>query len=182
MTPTTNTQPPSQPQSKCPTPGCDGNGRIDMGIPLTYKRCPVCDGIGQPPQSSSTPRTDACPSSIGFLSNLARTLELELGEANKKLAYVERIGMQIGYMKSSDKPEPYLAHTWTDDSDHEKIYREWSSSIGLRQQLTTAQAEIVELRKEIDFQKRLYENYKPKVEQWHGPDRSYNEDGVDGFA
>jgi hypothetical protein len=51
-------------------------------------------------------------------------------EAQAKLDYVHNMGLRFGMMNSSDKPEPYLSHFWTDDSDHERMFREWSASIG----------------------------------------------------
>lgn len=101
-----------------------------------------------------TPETDAATESAryfkeesqGELSELcmvvsadfACTLErqrdaarAEAKEAKKRLAYVYAMGLRFGMMKTSDKPEPYLAHTWTEDSAHERMFREWSESIGL---------------------------------------------------
>ena len=62
-------------------------------------------------------------------------------EKDEKLAYVQKMGLRFGMMKSSDKPEPYLVHTWDKDSDHERMFREWSASIGWEsrvEKLTTA--------------------------------------------
>ncbi len=51
-------------------------------------------------------------------------------EAQAKLDYVHNMGLRFGMMTSSDEPAPYLAHTWTEDSAHERMFREWSASIG----------------------------------------------------
>lgn len=73
----------------------------------------------------------------------------ELTAANEKLAYVHSMGLRFGMMTSSDRPKPYLMHTWTDDSDHERMFREWSHSIGWEQRLTAANAEIARLREAV---------------------------------
>lgn len=66
----------------------------------------------------------------------------QLVEAQTKLDYVHNMGLRFGMMTSSDKPEPYLAHTWTDDSDHERIFREWSEGIGWQARAEKAEAEL----------------------------------------
>jgi superfamily I DNA/RNA helicase len=78
---------------------------------------------------------------------LADTLKI-LTDANAKLDYVSKMGLRFGMMSTSDKPEPYLAHTWAEDSDHERMFREWTDSIGwekevekLRDQLAKALAD-----------------------------------------
>jgi len=71
---------------------------------------------------------------------LAATSELaaaraELKAANEKLDYVHAMGLRFGMMESTDKPEPYLAHVWTDDCSQTRIFNEWSESIGWEDQL-----------------------------------------------
>lgn len=87
------------------------------------------------PLDGPTPRTDAHLGMINRENNplveTSRTLERELAEAREKLEYVASMGLRFGMMKSSDKPEPYLAHVWDENSDHERMFREWSKSIGL---------------------------------------------------
>lgn len=84
-------------------------------------------------------------------------LKQQLAEAEAKLAYVNSMGLRLGMMEASDKPEPYLAHTWTDDSDHERMFREWSRSIGwenrvegLQKQLAASEAARQEAEKLIE--------------------------------
>jgi hypothetical protein len=57
-------------------------------------------------------------------------VKAERDSMSEKLAYVHSMGLRFGMMESSDRPEPYLAHEWTVDSDHERMFREWSHSIG----------------------------------------------------
>lgn len=44
--------------------------------------------------------------------------------------YCSGMGLTFGIMKTSDRPEGFLAHTWAENSDHERMFREWSESIG----------------------------------------------------
>lgn len=67
-------------------------------------------------------------------------LRLALAAAQHKLDYVHKMGIRFGMMSSSDKPEPYLAHTWDENSDHERMFREWSDSIGWEEQLAKSKA------------------------------------------
>ena len=64
------------------------------------------------------------PEGIG--GKLTRDLE----KANEKLAYLHSIGLRLGMMKTSNKPEPYLAHYWAEESDEHRMFLEWSHSIG----------------------------------------------------
>ena len=105
-----------------------------------------------------TPRTDALCKSlygqtpqaqvIGLVKGL-HTLERELAEAKEKLDYVHAMGIRFALMKSSDKPEPYLMHVWSEDSDHDKMFREWSHSIGWEDNEAKLKAENAQLRKEL---------------------------------
>lgn len=66
---------------------------------------------------------------LALTSKLAE-LTKERDEQKAKLDYVQSMGLRFGMMKTSDKPEPYLAHTWSEDSDYERMFREWTDSIG----------------------------------------------------
>lgn len=69
-------------------------------------------------------------------------LRVELAEANKKLAYVKGMGLQFSMMKTSDKPEAYLCHTWDKNSDHEKMFEQWSNSIGWENEVAKLKEEL----------------------------------------
>ncbi len=88
-----------------------------------------------------------------FRLRATEKLRAENEEQKAKLDYVHGMGLRFGMMKTSDKPEPYLAHVWDKDSDNERMFREWSHSIGwedtvaaLRQQLADAAAREKRLR------------------------------------
>ena len=66
----------------------------------------------------------------------------QLAAAMEKVSYVENMGLRFGIMKTSDCPEGRLAHTWDEDSDHERMFREWSESIGLDVQVEKLTAEL----------------------------------------
>lgn len=90
-------------------------------------------------------------------------LRAQLATAEAKVAYVEKMGLRFGMMKSSDKPEPYLAHVWDESSDHERMFREWSDSIGWedkvaaeKQRAEAAEARVRELGGKCDEWTRLY--------------------------
>ena len=77
-------------------------------------------------------------------------LQSKLAEANKRLDYVRSIGMVLGYAKSSDKPEPYLAHDWTETSDQHRIFTEWSHSIGWEDTVKKLQEKLAAAQKQIE--------------------------------
>ncbi len=74
----------------------------------------------------------------------------ENAEQKAKLDYVHSMGLRFGMMKSSDRPEPYLMHDWDEDSDHERMFREWTHSIGWETKVEKLRAENERLRRERD--------------------------------
>jgi len=77
-------------------------------------------------------------------------LRAELAQAKEKLEYVHSMGLRFGMMKSSDRPEPYLAHDWTEDSDFMRMSREWSAGIGMEVKVEKLTADLAAARKERD--------------------------------
>lgn len=73
-----------------------------------------------------------------------------IAELREKVAYVEGMGIRFGMMQSSDKPTPYLAHVWDENSDHERMFREWSDSIGWEDTVAAKDAEIARLITALD--------------------------------
>jgi hypothetical protein len=86
----------------------------------------------------------------------------EYNELKEKVAYVEKMGVQFGIMKTSDCPGGYLAHTWHKDSDHERMFQEWSDSIGWEDTVKKLKDEIKELEDEnteLKFQLEMQRDY-----------------------
>lgn len=93
---------------------------------------------------------------------IAKEMDLPLGtnvpaailpwiqQAKAKLEYVDKMGLRFGKMRSSDRPDWYLMHTWDLGSDHERMFREWTHMIGVDQENTKLKARItmLELQKE----------------------------------
>jgi len=79
----------------------------------------------------------AAASLIGYRAGLAKA-----GELQAKVAYVESMGLRFGMLKTSDRPAPYLAHEWAEDSDFERMFKEWSRCIGMPEELNTLRAEL----------------------------------------
>lgn len=65
---------------------------------------------------------------------------------SQKLDYVHKLGLRFCMMQTSDEPEPHLAHTWELSSDHERMFREWSDSIGWEKALAAAEVREDRLR------------------------------------
>ena len=105
-------------------------------IQSMYRALPFEHRIGDEVKS-----VDSC---VAQLTAQAEALQV----ANEKLDYVHKMGLRFGMMKTSDKPEPYLAHTWAEDSDYERMFREWSDSIGWQDAVAklTARAEAAEAK------------------------------------
>lgn len=81
--------------------------------------------------ASYTPSDDTPETNLLFSQyTTVEDLFIKLQEQERKLAYVRKVGLKLGMMKSADKPSPYLAHVWDETSDHARMFREWSRSIG----------------------------------------------------
>lgn len=87
---------------------------------------------------------------LKLLRDPVAALEAERDQQQAKLDHVHKMGLRFGMMKSSDRPEPYLMHTWTKDSDHERMFEEWSHSIGWEQTVDKLKARIAELEARTD--------------------------------
>lgn len=72
-------------------------------------------------------------------------LQTQVDEQKAKLDYAHGMGLRFVMMKTSDKPEPYLAHVWDEKSDHERMFREWSHSIGWENEVAKLKSERDEL-------------------------------------
>jgi hypothetical protein len=77
-------------------------------------------------------------------------LERELADAKEKLAYVDKMGLRFGMMETTDKPEPCLAHVWSEESDFMRIFNEWSDSIGHEARLERVEEKLTEVTKQRD--------------------------------
>jgi hypothetical protein len=55
-------------------------------------------------------------------------MEKKLKDLQEKVDYCESMGLTFGIMKTSDKPEGFLQHIWSKDSDYERMFREWMDS------------------------------------------------------
>lgn len=77
------------------------------------------------------------------------TVARERDELAGKVRYVEGMGLRFGMLKTSDRPEPYLAHEWVDDSDYMRMFREWTQCIGMPEQLAKAEKERDEALEEL---------------------------------
>ena len=76
--------------------------------------------------------------SIGRIVELRKELtavKQQLAEANEKLAYAKNYGLSIGRMVTTDKPEGFWAHEHVKGSTLDRIFDEWSDSIGIKEQL-----------------------------------------------
>lgn len=93
-------------------------------------------------------------------------LRAALAEAQAKLDYVASMGLQFGMMKSSDKPEPYLAHVWHEDSDHERMFREWSHSIGWERRVEQAETELAATKQELSATKTERDKLKEEIGEY----------------
>lgn len=73
----------------------------------------------------------------------------KLVELQEKVAYVESMGLHFGIMKTSDRPEGFLAHTWDKNSDHTRMFKEWSKSIGWERKVERAVTRCAEIAEDI---------------------------------
>jgi hypothetical protein len=96
------------------------------------------------PRDAIVAQLDSLDKRVELLQKLAET-EQKLAMAEKKLAYVDRMGLKLGMLKTADKPEPVVAHYWEEGCDQDRIFKEWSASIGhefvlakLQEKLTAA--------------------------------------------
>jgi len=106
-------------------------------------------------------------------------------EAQAKLDYVHNMGLRFGIMTSSDKPEPYLSHYWMEDSDHERMFREWSESIGWQQwqaRAEKAEAELADAKEEVSNRQAallaastMIDELKAKSDRWFNQSKAENE-------
>ncbi len=70
----------------------------------------------------------------------------ELADAKAKLEYVHGMGIRFGMMKTTDRPEPYLAHTWMENSTFNRMFEEWTDSIGWETRVAKLEAELASSR------------------------------------
>lgn len=79
-----------------------------------------------------------------------RRLLAALRDAHEKLAYVAGMGLRFGIMKTSDRPDGFLAHIWDEASDHERMFREWADSIGW-------EIQVEKLKKQLDVKRKRWD-------------------------
>ncbi len=135
-------------------PKCGSSDHVSIGRSRVVFWCSPCregfgrdespDELAQLREENELLREDI----VDIKATFAR-LSKERDDAQAKLSYVASIGLRFGMIKTSDKPEPYLAHTWDTDSDHERMFREWSNSIGLEAKIAARNAELNAAKEEL---------------------------------
>lgn len=76
------------------------------------------------------------------LGDLLKQAQKEIEEMQAKLDYVHSMGLRFGMMTSSDKPDPYLMHTWIENCHNTRMFNEWSESIGWKEELAAVQEKL----------------------------------------
>lgn len=99
---------------------------------------------------------------IDALNARVETLEKENKEQTKiiteykeKLDYVDSIGIRFGMMKTTDKPHPYLAHYWDENSTFQRMFDEWTDSIGWEDKLDKANKRAEEAEARVNYMEDL---------------------------
>lgn len=108
----------------------------------------VVNALGRCPKITFGRHKLKSPDILDASNPEADALRAQLATAEAKVAYVERMGLRFGMMKTTDKPEPYLAHVWDENSDHERMFAEWTASIDWEDKVAAAnkRAEAAEAR------------------------------------
>lgn len=118
----------------CSTFDCDKAGLI-IAEHVNKQTQPLIDKIKELEKSSEQEKAwceiaflfDSGPIGKSFVEHIKDTI----AEYRKKLEIVHNMGLRFSMIKTSDKPEPYIVITWTEDSDHERMFQEWTKSITL---------------------------------------------------
>lgn len=66
-----------------------------------------------------------------------------------KVDYAEGLGLRIGLCKTSDKPDGFLAHCFTEGTELHRMFDEWTESIGIKELLEKVIAERDQLRAQV---------------------------------
>jgi len=77
----------------------------------------------------------------------------EISELKEKVKYVESMGLQFGIMKTSNKPEGFLAHVWSETSDYQRMSRDWMDSMHFEIENKKLHDRITELEFDTAHQK-----------------------------
>lgn len=88
---------------------------------------------------------------LGKVRARVRTLSPTVVEdPQAKLEYAESLGLEIGWMKSADKPEPYLAHNYRKGSELGKLLE-----MALRRETSSAEIEAAYARGAAEMREKI---------------------------
>ncbi len=125
----------------------DGTRALHEVIAELYQLCAVSENL-------VAWRHDMC-AALGKELDAQGMLD-EIKQLRAKLDYAKGLGLHIGICKTSDQPDGFLAHDFTEGTDLRRMFDEWSDGIGMKEQLEkvtaerdTYQREAYNLRKDL---------------------------------
>ena len=111
------------------------------------------------------------------LATVAEEARGDTGEVERlrdKVKYGEDIGLELGMMKSSDKPEPYLCHDYREGSELGRLMEALGDNICLKHDLKTATQLAADRLEEITALKRRAGELEKVLEAVEWVPQSYN--------
>jgi len=85
-------------------------------------------------------------------------------------------GLRFGMMSTSDEDVPYLVDTWTKDSSHERMFREWCDTLSIDVELKRANEEIEKLRAELKLSQQANNTLEIARKSWKEAAAAFRKD------